>query len=297
MSPRSSKTLLSLGYVATLAVLSLGVAVLAQGSPAQPQLIDTSKPFDHDTHLKEKTVGKKLSCESCHQGMVDDGGTCPKQEVRFPKHEACTGCHAMNFFTPPLTICTSCHTAAEFKKDNALKDLGRQVTPRKAEFNHRLHLASGGKTQKKLGEKIDCTSCHKPKKKGQVVTHPSHPSCCACHTKADVEPKMSSCSSCHSQGRSVGRPASKIHSFLHNQNHMVDKDGSSMACTKCHVNGHEAKTLRQIQIPPMATCITCHDGEHAWHFSSCLKCHKEGTMSAPLPASHPTTPAPEGAKK
>ena len=48
----------------------------------------------------------------------------------------------------------------------------------------------------------------------------------------------------------------------------------------------------------MQVCVSCHNGEHAWHFSSCLKCHKEGTMAGPLPPSHPdpNTP-PKGDKK
>ena len=268
--------------------------LLAQGQ----EFIDTTKPFSHGTHLGKKVMdkngGKAIRCEECHSGMVDKQGQCPTEEVRFPTHETCAKCHAANFYTQPLTICVNCHTSMEMRKGNPLKDLGRQVTPRKAAFNHKQHLIAKGSARKKTGKKLDCTSCHKPKKKGKIVTNPSHPNCCQCHTDDKLEVQMKNCSQCHSQSKAVKRPVSKIHSFTHAKHHMVSKEGESMRCSTCHTNGHMAKTIRQIKVPPMSSCVGCHDGNHTWHFSSCLKCHKEGTMAGPIPKSHQNvTPPPK----
>jgi hypothetical protein len=266
------------------------------------QVIDTSSPFDHDIHMDPQKVGKPLDCAACHS-MVKTDGSCPKQEVRFPKHEACAGCHTANFYTPPLTICTNCHASAGFKAQNALRELTRQVTPRKAEFSHKSHLNGRGN---------DCTSCHEFVKGGISVSHPSHPNCCECHTKGGIEPPMANCQGCHNAALNVSRPASKIHDFSHKMHNTDPRTGASTQCTQCHVNTQEAASLRTIRIPPMASCVQCHDGSDpskpnpqnpqwrgtgAFHFSSCMKCHLPGSINGvPLPPSHPTdTTAPPGA--
>lgn len=262
----------------------------AQLAQAPAKVIDTSKAFTHNTHLNAKTVGEALKCETCHE-MVTPKGQCPTSEVRFPKHEACFKCHAANFYTPPLTICVNCHKSAEMSKGNPLKELGRQVTPRKSEFNHNLHADPAGKVAKQFPKKVSCKSCHKVKAAGKRVTHPSHPNCCQCHTRESVKPKMSDCSACHSESRRVSRPESKIHSFTHRPDHMKNPDGTSRGCTECHVNGAQAKSIRQIKIPPMGSCTGCHNGDLAFSAADCLKCHKEGMLGGMMPASHPVTGA------
>ncbi len=279
------------------------VSAPAAAAPVQTQALDTSQPFDHDIHLSApKMGGKQMGCQNCHE-MVNSDGTCPKQEVRFPKHEACAGCHAANFYTPPLTICTNCHQTAKFVAANPLRELTRQVTPKKAEFSHRSHLAKN----------LDCTSCHGFVKGGDSVSHPSHPNCCECHAGNGmngkvVQPTMNKCGECHSASKGAGRAPSKIHSFSHKTHNTDPRTSASMSCKQCHVNTAQANTLRQIQIPPMPVCVECHDGSDpnqpnpknpawrgtgAFHFSTCLKCHIAGSInSLPLPPSHPTTTAP-----
>jgi hypothetical protein len=278
-------------------------AAAPAGPPKGMNVVDTSSPFDHDIHLNAgKMGGKQMGCESCHE-MVNADGTCPKQEVRFPKHEACSGCHAASFYTPPLTICTNCHTSAKFAKSNPLRELTRQVTPRKAEFSHRSHM------DPKKG--TDCTSCHQMLKGGEVISHPSHPNCCQCHADGKINPQMKSCGECHNTAKNAGRPPSKIHDFSHKAHKEDPRTSSSTSCQLCHQNMAQATSLRQIQIPPMATCVQCHDGSDpsqpnpnnpaqrgtgAFHFSSCLKCHISGSITGvPLPPSHPTEAAPPGA--
>jgi hypothetical protein len=320
----SKKLLAPLGYAALVSGLAIAVAMTAGADAADKtersltdfastlddemlllaqgqEFIPTDKPFNHESHLGKKATerngGTALDCADCHDAVQSDG-TCPKGDVKLPPHEACAKCHAANFYTPPLNICTACHESAEFKKDNKLKVReGRSASPRKANFNHKLHLIAKGKARKMTGKKLDCTSCHKVKKKGKAVTAPRHPTCCECHTDPKLKVTMNKCSSCHNVAKGAGRPTSKIHSFTHAKHHRTSKDGGSLACKTCHVNGHKAQTLRQIKIPPMPVCVQCHDGQHTWHFSSCLKCHKQGSISGPLPPSHPTAPAPEGAKK
>jgi hypothetical protein len=266
-------------------------------------VIDTSSPFDHDIHLNAgKMGGKQMGCESCHAMMTNSDGTCPKSEVRFPVHEACAGCHAASFYQPPLTICTNCHTSAKFSKKNELRELTRQVTPRKAEFSHKSHM------DPKKG--TDCTSCHTVRKGGDSIGIPSHPNCCQCHAGPGLngkiaQPTMNKCGSCHDTSKSSGRPPSKIHDFLHSKHRDDPRNNTSMSCQQCHANMAEAATLRQIRIPPMPVCVQCHDGSAwkgtgAFHFSSCLKCHIAGSIDgAPLPPGHPppTEVAPPGAIK
>lgn len=277
-------------------LVAFGVVFAAGGAEAQvpkmaaPQVIDTSSPFSHDHHMDEARVGKAMSCNSCHE-MVAAAGTCPKQEVRYPKHEACAGCHTASFYTPPLTICVNCHKSATFSKGNPLKELTRQVTPRRAEFSHRSHAGNA------------CTNCHGLQKGGVTVSHPSHPNCCQCHTKPDLVPQMNNCEACHSATKNAGRPPSKIHDFSHKTHNTDPRNGRSTECSQCHINTEQADTLRGIRAPPMAACVQCHDGSDpgaphpsiagvngsgAFHFSSCLKCHLPGSIqNVPLPPSHP----------
>jgi hypothetical protein len=233
--------------------------------------------------------------------MVAASGQCPKAEVRYPKHEACAGCHTANFYTPPLTICTNCHKSASFSANNPLKELTRQVTPRRAEFSHKAH------------EGTACTNCHALQRGGVTVEHPSHPNCCECHTQPELLPQMTSCEACHSAAKNAGRPPSKIHDFSHKTHNTDPRNGKSTECKQCHVNTEQAQTLRGINAPPMSSCVSCHDGSDpgaphptipnangsgAFHFSSCLKCHLPGSIqNVPLPPGHPTDAPPEGARQ
>ena len=320
-TPLATQLAVSFVAFATLLAFAIGFSHIAQAQapptpppapvPAGPStgmnLIDTSSPFDHDIHLSAAKMGKELGCQNCHE-MVNSDGTCPKQEVRFPKHEACAGCHAANFYTPPLTICMNCHTSAKFSKKIEFRELTRQVTPRKAEFSHRSHM------DPQKGS--DCTTCHAVQKGGDVIGHPSHPNCCQCHATSTAgeqvrQPTMNKCGECHNTSRNAGRPPSKIHSFSHKQHKEDPRTSASTSCQSCHMNLLAATSLRQIQAPPMASCVQCHDGSDpskpnpnnpavrgsgAFHFSSCLRCHISGSISGiPLPAGHPTEAAPRGA--
>ncbi len=306
IQPRTSLSgPLSVTAAVAALLVAVGVAVGSSGAEAQsatkeaaPQVIDTSSPFSHDHHMSAARVGKAMTCNSCHE-MVAETGQCPKAEVRYPKHEACAGCHTANFYTTPLSICANCHKSASFTANNPLKDLTRQVTPRRAEFSHKAHAGNA------------CTSCHALQKGGVSVAHPSHPNCCECHTQPDVMPSMTSCESCHAASKNAGRPPSKIHDFSHKTHNTDPRNGTSMECSQCHTNAEAAQTLRGIRGPPMSSCVSCHDGSDpgaphptipnatgsgAFHFSSCLKCHVAGSIkNVPLPADHPTDAPPAGA--
>src|SRR5688572_9099094 len=100
---------LSIAAGAGLALFAASRGAEAQPPPPKGGVIDTSSPFDHDIHMNPaKMNGKVMGCESCHK-MANADGSCPKQEVRFPDHTACTECHSANFYVQPLTICTNCH--------------------------------------------------------------------------------------------------------------------------------------------------------------------------------------------
>jgi hypothetical protein len=305
-----SSPLLPLGLSAIVAGVLVGFGVIvslgaqpaeAQGKPVSPQVLDTSSPFSHDHHMDPKTVGKALTCAGCHE-MVEATGKCPKGDVRFPKHEACAGCHTPNFYTPQkvngvltLTICQNCHKNAQFSKSNPLKELTRLVTPRKAEFSHQKHDGTA------------CTECHALQRGGESVAHPSHPNCCQCHSDGSVQPRMGDCAACHAASLNAGRPRSKIHSFSHKSHNIDTRNGRSMDCVQCHVNTAAATSLRTIAAPPMSSCVQCHDGSDpnqahptipgvngsgAFHFTACLRCHTAGSIrGVALPAGHPTDTA------
>jgi hypothetical protein len=311
MPVKHPRPLLPLGISALVAgaLVSVGLVVSfgagsaeAQGKPGAIQLIDTSTPFSHDHHMTPEKIGKAMTCASCHE-MVAKDGTCPKGDVRFPKHEACAGCHTANFYTPQkvggvmkLTICTNCHKNAEFSKNNPIKELTRLATPRKAEFSHAKHDGTA------------CTACHALQRGGETVAHPSHPNCCQCHTDGTVVPQMVNCEACHSANLNAGRPKSKIHDFSHKEHNIDTRNGKSMECVQCHVNTANATTLATIAAPPMSSCVQCHDGSDpnqphpsipgvngsgAFHFTACLRCHTEGSIKgiAPPPG-HPAPPTP-----
>lgn len=289
--PLGLSALAAAALVAGAVALSLASPAEAQGKQAAPQVIDTSSPFSHDHHMNPDKVGKAMSCNSCHESVANNG-QCPKAEVRFPKHEACASCHTANFYTPPLTICVNCHKNTAFSANNPLKELTRQVTPRRAEFSHSTHSGTS------------CTQCHAFIKGGERVAHPSHPNCCQCHTAADSVPQMNNCEACHAAGKNAGRPPSKIHDFSHKTHNTDPRNGKSTDCEQCHSNTKSATTLRGIAAPPMSSCVACHDasdpsqphpsipgvnGSGAFHFTACLKCHLAGSIQGvPLPQGHPT---------
>ncbi len=299
--------LLPLGISAVAAVALVAVGLVAslgaepaeaQGKAGAIQVLDTSSPFSHDHHMSPETVGKALTCASCHE-MVGGDGKCPKGDVRYPKHEACAACHTPNFYTPQkvngvmaLTICTNCHKNTQFTKNNELKELTRLVTPRKAEFSHKTHDGTA------------CTECHALQKGGESVAHPSHPNCCQCHSDGSIVPQMNNCEACHSANLNAGRPRSKIHSFSHKVHNIDTRNGKSMECLQCHVNTTTSTSLKTIPTPPMSSCVQCHDGSDpnqphptipgvngsgAFHFTACLRCHTAGSIQGvPPPPGHPT---------
>jgi len=300
---------LGLSAVVAAALVAAGMFVSlragpaeAQGKPAALQLIDTSSPFSHDHHMNPDTVGKAMTCATCHE-MVTPEGTCPRGDVRFPKHEACAGCHTANFYTPQkvggvmtLTICVNCHKNVQFSKNNPLKELTRLVTPRKVDFSHKSHDGTA------------CTECHALQKGGETVAHPSHPNCCQCHSDGTIVPKMNNCEACHAANLNAGRPRSKIHSFSHKSHNVDARNGRTMECVQCHVNTTLATSLKSIRGPPMSSCVQCHDGSApdqphptipgvngsgAFHFTACLQCHTAGSIQGiAVPAGHPSDTAP-----
>ena len=294
LAPLGLSALAAAALVAGAVAMTLASPADAQGKQGAPQVIDTSSPFSHDHHMNPDKIGKAMSCNSCHESVANNG-QCPKAEVRFPKHEACAGCHTANFYTPPLTICVNCHKNTTFSANNPLKELTRQVTPRRAEFSHNTHSGTA------------CTQCHTFVKGGERVTHPSHPNCCQCHTAADSVPQMNNCEACHAASKNAGRPPSKIHDFSHKTHNTDPRNGKSTDCEQCHTNTKSANTLRGIAAPPMSSCVACHDGSDpgaphptipgvngsgAFLFTACLRCHLAGSIQGvPLPQGHPTVEA------
>ena len=56
---------------------------------------------------------------------------------------------------------------------------------------------------------------------------------------------------------------------------------------KARYEVEKAKTVAKLKLPKMATCVECHQGEVAFSYADCLKCHDKGIETRLLPASHP----------
>lgn len=287
-----------------LALTGLALAVSpwwgSSSADAQPALpkdpADLTKPFSHDTHLELllKDKSRQYTCADCHE-MPDKKGKkgkaaypiCESPRMPFPDHDACIKCHPTAFFVKPLVICTNCHTDVAITKKLPLKEQTGTQAPLRTVFDHRLHLDSRQRVKKQFGFNKDCTFCHAFLQGGKKVDLPAHAQCCDCHTKKDVEPNINDCAGCHKRPKNERNPRSMVRKFSHADHKLDPMTGASLECNRCHYNVSKATKVARLQLPEMATCVECHQGEIAFSYSDCLKCHEEGIETRLLPADHP----------
>jgi len=254
--------------------------------------IDLTKPFDHGSHLKQIRKGgdQLLSCADCHVQKVSAENKgfpiCKEARMPYPTHNKCTGCHPKAFWTKPLQICTNCHTDNTFGKQPPLKPQTTASAPLRTKFDHRLHLSENGRVKKRFKFNKDCSFCHEFVGGGKRVELPGHPQCCECHTKANVEPNINDCAGCHARPKWQKAAKSQIKHFSHVDHTLDPTTGASLDCLRCHSSVTTAKKIRDISMPVMATCVECHQGEVAFDYTNCLKCHGSQIHEKPVPQSH-----------
>ena len=292
------------GHLVALGMAGLGALVLGLGAPgrsaaAPPKLpkdaADLTKPFAHDTHLglliKDKS--RTHTCADCHSLPEGKAGNkasypiCESARMPYPNHDACIGCHPTAFFMRPLVICTNCHTDVAITRKVALKEQSGTQAPLRTVFDHRLHLDPKQRVKKRFGFNKDCTFCHGFVKGGEQVSLPAHAQCCECHTKEEVEPNINDCAGCHKRPASERNPRSMVRNFSHADHKLDPVTGASLECLRCHFEVPRATKVATLQLPVMATCVECHQGEVAFSYADCLKCHDKGIEARLLPEDHP----------
>ncbi len=136
-------------------------------------------------------------------------------------------------------------------------------------FSHQKHLVDVG---------ADCSSCHGGIESSQKASD-NHlgnmQTCYACHDESSTE-----CSFCHKESGpdyTAFAPAERSIFFSH-ELHI----GKGLTCDRCHAGMAEVDYAGAAQLPTMATCAECHDGNQA--AGNCEICH---AASADLrPESH-----------
>lgn len=258
---------------------------------------DLSKPFSHKTHLAQllKDKSRTYACGDCHalpEKKGDKKGKaaypiCKEARMPYPEHDACIGCHPTAFFVKPLRICTNCHKNIAITRKVDLKPQSGAQAPLRTVFDHRLHLDPKMRVKKSFGFDKDCTFCHPFKNGGKKVGLPAHAQCCDCHTKESVEPNINDCAGCHKRPENERNPRSKVRKFSHADHKSDPMTGASLPCMRCHFEVPKAKKVARLRLPKMATCVECHQGEIAFSYADCLKCHDKGIETQLLPADHP----------
>jgi hypothetical protein len=278
----------------SLALLLIALfAAVAFSQGKTPKKVDLSKPYQHKTHLKElrKQGDRLLSCPDCHTLSSTASGArpeiCERVRMPFPTHDKCTGCHPTAFFTKPLVICTNCHVSAAFDKKPEMREQSGDEPPLRADFSHKLHLDPKERVKGKFKFNKHCTFCHAFSSADAVMPSlPSHPQCCECHTKSEVTPNINDCATCHMRPDEEKNPVSLVRKFSHADHRQDPTTGESVDCLRCHFQVPKATKVSAIHLPAMATCVECHQGEVAFDYVECLRCHGPEIQKLPIPENH-----------
>ncbi len=125
-------------------------------------------------------------------------------------------------------------------------------------FSHRKHLVDAG---------AECTDCHggvAASRKASDNLNASMQTCYACHDESSTE-----CAFCHKEAGpdyTPFAPAERQIVFSH-ELHL----GQGLTCDRCHRGMAQIDYAGPEQMPAMAYCAECHNGEQA--ASNCELCH------------------------
>ncbi len=204
------------------------------------------------------------------EGHAEYENSCGKCHNRFDRKKQkskCLACHKkvrhdvnkrIGFHGRKKVVrsqeCNNCHTEHKGRKADIVK-------LNKLTFDHQFS------DFKLHGEhkKIDCTSCHNPKKKYREAAH----ACYSCHKNESPHKEHTmgkvtkKCNSCH--GENIWRKVEYKHKkskFPHTGKH------KKVDCNGCHIAERYVKTPK--------TCISCHQADDVHQNSNgkkCQKCH------------------------
>lgn len=229
--------------------------------------------FQHAVHLSTvspadpaATAESNVQCQSCHAELNTAAGLSG-------------GAEGGSYKGPALTTCEECHREERNGVVEALvlavQAKGDAQRRERIEFPHAVHMQSV--TWMQSGPLADgCYSCHEfdnaqPNFDAQPRTKPEASNCIACHADhAHVGGSQATgCELCHaplngqadpvwSGAKSVRmRPATR--GFSHwSRGHAGSMERA--ACTDCHGNAAEARTVGEMQIPSESdsACFECH---------------------------------------
>ncbi len=132
-------------------------------------------------------------------------------------------------------------------------------------FSHRDHAGEA-----------ECVACHAGSARA------GHTACLACH-EIDEKKPSEACLTCHTEGDyrvQTRRPDSYADVTFDHDPH------ADVECQRCHVGAALSKRSGGQELPEMAVCMACHDGEQAP--AECATCHATLRNNV-APANHTTT--------
>lgn len=138
-------------------------------------------------------------------------------------------------------------------------------------FDHQQHLAAGA----------ECVTCHDSVRASVAVRDrnlPGHEECESCHDidaakKGEKTDPPASCNTCHPGFDATVRlapPKVDVPPGNLRFNHKVHVD-KKVECTTCHGAMTDVQLATRQQLPKMATCFECHNGNVA--SKECRTCH------------------------
>lgn len=238
----------------------------------------TSLKFPHDVHLSKqgiesKTEKKVMVCADCHQKADTPSGFEP---ISMEKH--CQSCHSLAF-EPALPKREAPHgnpqqvldTLAEFYAFlKANPDLQNKLAPSRSQV-----LALPGKAEQAKPVNYPAMSSDALAQANFSAKHLFEKNACAvCHEVAQTN-----------RPAAIGSPGAKLTQYriapitpAHNWFPMARFDHKAHAfesCTNCHA-APQSKTAKDILMPGLENCQTCHAGAKAAANrvkSDCGLCH------------------------
>ena len=268
----------SIWFLIVPAVCALWLILVATGSTATTTLASVPQGNDNDyskfLHTSQRHAS--LACSACHHRT--DNSAQPS----FPSHPDCMECHASQFLTPGVPICSICHVIpppslkpfpTSFKESFNMK------------FDHAQHMTGSARPQG------GCGFCHGSSLRGGAALAipaglSAHSRCYGCHTPTAQAGghEIGSCGTCHEQ-KPYARTSTNAVAFRLSFSHVQHGARQRLGCTDCHNYTAGLRQSQQVSSPralehfPSAgsNCATCHNGKRSFggdlDFKDCRRCH------------------------
>ncbi|MCK5689795.1 hypothetical protein KAI87_11025 [Myxococcota bacterium] len=125
-------------------------------------------------------------------------------------------------------------------------------------FSHEIHVADN---------ELECASCHEGVEEAVDTSQsflPKEAACLECHEKED------NCEMCHTDVANA-RPM-PLHESELGFSHVAHVPRVDNDCSKCHPDSQDSAEL-PMKLPPMSTCLACHNHQEEYDQAKCLHCH------------------------